>query len=487
MLSGKLKQLSVLLLLIFIILSVLLAQDKKNASVKFVIGKAKILPNQKTNWQDAKLNMAIKKGDRIKTYLNARIELEMPDGSIIKINENTIFDVKEIKFADDKSEDEMSFTLWAGNIWAKFTKIVSTRQKREIESPSAVVAIRGTTLEIDVDQDQTTRVRVSEGQVAVTSKDVGGQVIVGSNQESTVEKGKAPTPPSTPSTPDGSGDEPEADFVFEVNTAKLQFTDPAVLMAGVSIRGSVTPGYIVTADGQPLNVDQNGNFSGRVKVQEGVNEVSVTAQKNGQSHKKEVKFLVNTKRPELRLSKPIVAGFNNRRDYSLSGAVFDYTPKDRIKVFINDQFVTEVAGRGSFNRTIILNEGKNEIKITAVDISKNKTEIAEHIFLDTVKPIITITQPAKRKKLLLTPPLGPPDQDVSAERFRQQIRGLIIDPQPSSGIKRITINGKEIQPSSDGSFETTIVLKRGENHLSFYAEDLAGNISRDNTRTVIVP
>jgi uncharacterized protein YfaP (DUF2135 family) len=485
MLSGKLKQLSVFLLLIFIILSVLLAQDEKNASVKFVIGKTKILPNQKTNWQDAKLNMAIKKGDRIKTYLNARIELEMPDGSIIKINENTIFDIKEIKFDEDKNEDEMSFTLWAGNIWAKFKKIVSTRQKREIESPSAVVAIRGTTLEIDVDQNQTTRVRVSEGQVAVTSKDVGGQVIVRSNQESTVEKGKDPTQPSTFSQP--NGDEPEADFVFEVNTAKLQFTDPAVLMAGVSIRGRVTPGYIVAADGNPLNVDQNGNFSGRVKVQEGVNEVSVTAQKDGQSHKKEVKFLVNTKRPELRLSKPIVAGFNNRRDYSLSGAVFDYTPKDRIKVFINDQFVKEVVGRGSFNRTIILNEGKNEIKITAVDISKNKTEIAEHIFLDTMKPIITITQPVKRKKLLLTPPLGPPDQDVSAERFRQQIRGLIIDPEPSSGIKRITINGKEIQPNSDGSFETTIVLKRGENHLSFYAEDLAGNISRDNTRTVLVP
>ena len=87
----------------------------------------------------------------------------------------------------------------------------------------------------------------------------------------------------------------------------------------------------------------------------------------------------------------------------------------------------------------------------------------------------------------LEPP-APPDRISSTrnERFIQVVRGVIIDPEPSSRLKRITINGKEVKPNSDGSFETEVNLARGENTLQIYAEDLAGNITRDNTRRIIV-
>ena len=54
------------------------------------------------------------------------------------------------------------------------------------------------------------------------------------------------------------------------------------------------------------------------------------------------------------------------------------------------------------------------------------------------------------------------------------------------------VNGQEIKPNNDGSFEAKIFLKRalsgrkGENRLSFIVEDLAGNILRDNSRVIIV-
>ena len=118
----------------------------------------------------------------------------------------------------------------------------------------------------------------------------------------------------------------------------------------------------------------------------------------------------------------------------------------------------------------------------------NTIEKSEQIFLDTVKPIITITEPAQTTYTRLEPP-APPGGGVSSlrnERFVQVIRGVIIDPEPSSKLKRMSINGKEIQPNSDGSFQTEIPLNRGENRLQIYAEDVAGNISRDNTRRIIV-
>jgi uncharacterized protein YfaP (DUF2135 family) len=408
----------------------------------------------------------------------------MPDGSTIRIDQNTIFDVKDIKTEQDDGEDEMSFSLWAGNIWAKFKKVISGRRSRSIESPSAVVAIRGTTLEMNVDEQLTTRVSVEEGLVAVTSKDVQGEVLVGSNQQTVVEKGKAPTDPGQPA---GQSEQSSTAFQLQIDEVPVQQTDPAVLSSGINITGRTAAGATVAADGRPLVVNPNGQFRGKVIVKEGFNNIRVTAELNGQSVSDNVRVFINTKRPQIRLSTPLVAGFYNKRDYSLSGAVFDETPLDKITVFLNGDEVAEVRGRGTFNRTIILQEGRNDIQVTALDLAKNAMEISERLFLDTVKPIITITEPAQTTFTRLQPPPPPDRIGKRGERFRQSVRGIIIDPEPSSKLKRIMINGKEIQPNSDGSFETEIFLERGDNRLQIVAEDMAGNITRDNSRRIIVP
>ncbi|MCK5033110.1 MAG: hypothetical protein KAS18_05730, partial [Calditrichia bacterium] len=136
------------------------------------------------------------------------------------------------------------------------------------------------------------------------------------------------------------------------------------------------------------------------------------------------------------------------------------------------------------NRTIILKEGPNKISVVATDRSGNSQEYVQELFLDTVKPILTITEPAAKTHVRFEPP---PPPTVTNYRVEQTIRGIIIDPEPSSGIKRISINGKEIKPNSDGSFETSIIINRGVTNLNFVVEDLAGNIFRDNTRKIRIP
>jgi uncharacterized protein YfaP (DUF2135 family) len=456
-----------------------------SALVKFVIGEVSVQTRGQTDWRSLKLNGEVKAGDRIRTALASRVELTMPDGTVLKINENTIFDVNEIKTPEKDNEDKFSFTLWAGNMWAKFKKVVSTRQKRLIESPSAVVAIRGTTLEIDVDFDQRTRVRVEEGRVVVTSKEADGEVSVGSNQETTVNKGQPPTPPTDYTPGSGQqGKDDEDELVFEIDMTSFVYTDPAVLSSGVPVSGRVTPGAIVTVNDRPIPVPPNGVLTGRLPVSEGVNNFRMVAQLGEISTVKNLGVLVNTSKPEVQLSSPLVSGYINRRDYSLSGAVFDQTPGDKVKVYINSEEVAEVQGRGSFNRTIILNEGQNTITVRAVDRSDNNREMSQSLFLDTVKPILTITEPADPVYIRFDPP---PPPNATQTRIEQSIRGVVIDPEPSSGIKRMLVNGKEIQPNSDGTFDTILLLERGENRLNFYVEDLAGNIHRDNSRVIRVP
>ncbi len=488
-----LRQTSLLVLAVLMLFSFTSQNQRNQARLKFVIGKVQILSPKKTIWKRAKLNQAIFAGDRVRTNLNSRAELEMPDGSMIKIHENTIFDVKTIKTAARDNKDEMSFTLFAGSIWAKFKKLVNSRQSRQIESPSAVVAIRGTTIEMDVDMNKRTVLRVIEGKVALRSKDVAGEVLVGSNQESVVEKGKAPTVPRGIPKKEGAEGTQGNGLFLKVKPSKLQYTDAAVLSAGIPISGQTSKGAEVLANGRSLRVRPNGLFEGRIPVHEGINEIRFAAKLDMERTSKVLRILVNTRRPEIRLSKPIVAGFIRRRDYSLSGAVFDATPKDKVKVYINKELVAEITGQGTFNRTIILKEGRNDIRVSAIDFSKNTIEKTESIFLDTVKPIITVTEPAQPVYIRLEPPRPPSNNyNFQAERFRQTIRGIIIDPEPSSGIKRIMVNGKEIQPNSDGTFETEIILVRGqagnpgENRLSFYVEDMAGNITRDNSRVILV-
>jgi hypothetical protein len=477
-----------ILLFLIIFSATLNAQVQNTAKVTYVLGAVKVVSSGQTKWRKVSYNMIVKKGDRLQTTLNAQVEITMPDGSRIKVNENSIFEIKEIKVSKTEQKDEMSFSLFAGNIWAKFKKLINSRQSRKIESPSAVVAIRGTEFEMEVNKQGATGLNVIEGKVAFKSRDTGDEVLVGAGQSSIVEKGKPPTRPATSKKTQGaaSGTGTTGQGQFEVNVKKIQ-TDPAVLGTGIVVTGKLAPGATLIADGQPINVDTQGNFSGNVRVKEGLNTIKLTASLNGRTKSQTVKVFVNTKKPEIQFSTPIVSGFYNRRDYSLSGAVFDPTPLDKITVYLNKEMVIQVQGRGSFNRTIILKEGENIIHIRAVDLANNTTEVSQKLFLDTVKPIITMTEPAQPVYTRFEPP-PPPGQetDLSRQRFTQIIRGLIIDPKPSSGIKSVTINGQEVKPNVDGSFEMKITLRRGENRLNIVAEDIAGNIRRSNNRIIRV-
>lgn len=481
MLVHKVKNGLVLPILLFLVLQVM-AQEQ-TARVKFLIGDADLLPNGKTTWNKIALNGQVRQGDRIRTRLASRVELEMPDKSVIRVNENSIFDVS--KLINDASGDEMNFTLWAGNMWARFSKAVNTRQSRKVESPSAVVAIRGTELEMVVNEQQTTTVRVFEGRVAVTSKLGQGEVLVESSQETEVRSGENPTQPRKFETQEQNRQ--QSALILQLNPLQRHYTDQSVIGRGIELTGQTSPGAKVTADGVQLAVAANGNIRDFLPAREGLNEFAVVAELNGETTQNRVGFFVNTQEPQIRFSTPLVAGILNRRDYSLSGAIFDPTPQDKVRVFINGEIVADVEGRGSFNRTIILNEGKNTIQLRAVDRSENVVEKSEVLFLDTVKPIITITQPANPNFLRNEPP-SPPDKFINLkdQRFTQEIRGIIIDPEPSSGLKSILINGQPVKPRTDGSFEADIQLVRGENRILIQAEDLAGNIVRETNRVITI-
>lgn len=81
----------------------------------------------------------------------------------------------------------------------------------DIETPTATVGIKGTELEVEVDEAGRTTVRVLSGVVSLLSRSLGELIELGPGQSSVVDFGKAPSRPTSfeQSSPDGPG-EPEA-------------------------------------------------------------------------------------------------------------------------------------------------------------------------------------------------------------------------------------------------------------------------------------
>jgi len=135
----------------------------------------------------AKKGMILFEGDVIKTSELSRAALILQDGSLIRLNENT--DLQLRVNARKKKKNRLKILL--GHLWAKIKK---QDTGLEIETPSAVAAIKGTELELLVQSSGLIRLIVWDGLVNFFN-DMGKQ-LVGAAEQSTVTPGKAPFEPT---------------------------------------------------------------------------------------------------------------------------------------------------------------------------------------------------------------------------------------------------------------------------------------------------
>ncbi len=118
---------------------------------------------QSTDWIPAALQMPVREGDKIRTQTEARCEIKLSDGSLVRIGEKSLFDFETSRVAADRRQFNASVSY--GKIWANILSLFGNKEKFEIKSPTAVCAIRGTIYSIAA--DSTTRVAVYDGQVDI--------------------------------------------------------------------------------------------------------------------------------------------------------------------------------------------------------------------------------------------------------------------------------------------------------------------------------
>jgi len=162
--------LGVAVLLAALSLFVLLAAASgPSATVKLLEGKATFQVGGKGEWKALAEGATLSANTIVKTDKSSRIELLLPDGSILRLAPNARVDLKSLVAGGSDSENKASFKLTTGKLWANVSKAVGNERKFEVATGNAVAGVRGTIFRVDTLENEASLVRVYAGSVAVNS------------------------------------------------------------------------------------------------------------------------------------------------------------------------------------------------------------------------------------------------------------------------------------------------------------------------------
>jgi tetratricopeptide (TPR) repeat protein len=158
----------------------LLAND---AEVVSLVGKGEARDPGASDWRPAVVKQKLKGGAFVRTGDRSNLALLMPDQTQLRLNQNSMLQIKETPSAGAPARLELK----GGRAWmqskGKAGNVV-------IDTPNATAAIRGTEWELEVDPAGKTLLAVFSGTVEFSNPQ--GSVTVNRNEAALAEAGKAP-------------------------------------------------------------------------------------------------------------------------------------------------------------------------------------------------------------------------------------------------------------------------------------------------------
>jgi FecR protein len=142
---------------------------KGEAKVTLLSGNAEVLCPGDKEARNLKVYESIKAGCEVSTGTDSKIEIFLPDKSIVRFAEKTKFKFVQIEVsASGNRAVEISVTV--GKVWTNIRKSLTGKDdKFEVSCHNAVAGVRGTVYRMDVESDQSGLVKVYEGEVRVAS------------------------------------------------------------------------------------------------------------------------------------------------------------------------------------------------------------------------------------------------------------------------------------------------------------------------------
>jgi hypothetical protein len=120
----------------------------------------------------------LKTNDIIKTGKKSTATVHYPDGSEIKLSENSAVKIGQV------SEKGAPAIVQNGSVTSKFTKLSKdSSERRKIYTPTTVAAVRGTEFKVIVSDTAASRVELTEGTLDVYNPTGGSQIQAGTSVE----------------------------------------------------------------------------------------------------------------------------------------------------------------------------------------------------------------------------------------------------------------------------------------------------------------
>jgi len=131
-------------------------------------GKAEVVCAGKKPARFLRSDDYLQVGCEVSTAANSRLEMMLPDQSIVRFSEKTKFKLVQADI-DKQGKRAVGISLAIGKIWSNVRKSLldSERNKFEISCQNAVAGVRGTVYRMDVEVDQSALVKVYDGEVNV--------------------------------------------------------------------------------------------------------------------------------------------------------------------------------------------------------------------------------------------------------------------------------------------------------------------------------
>jgi len=127
------------------------------------------------HWIEAKVGMCLEVGDSIKTGDDSGAEITLIDGTTIELQAGTEIEVDSLG-TTDTGPGTIVVKQTIGSIIFRVIKIVDPGSRYEVETPTGVVAVRGSAAEIHVMEDGTTWGCNLEGDIWAVAQDVELQI-----------------------------------------------------------------------------------------------------------------------------------------------------------------------------------------------------------------------------------------------------------------------------------------------------------------------
>lgn len=140
------------------------AQNRKAGQISAVKGKVSLVRGQSTPVL-LHLRDEVQTGDSILTDAKSSATIRLPDGSAVRIFPNSRV---ELRPEDGKWKEFLHVLL--GTVRVQIEKLSGRPNPKVITTPTAIIAVRGTTFAVAVEQNGDTQVGLEKGLVAVASQ-----------------------------------------------------------------------------------------------------------------------------------------------------------------------------------------------------------------------------------------------------------------------------------------------------------------------------